>query len=161
MQPPNESDHTSKETPMHVLEVRNAELIESLTKQVAEQHITYGAIVALIGAVDSFTVSTNPAGDPTAHTYSHYPLPAEMTATGEIVDGKPHIHAVMAVQGDRAIGGHLHTAHLGTSFARAYVIPSEHHVAVPAHEQIVFEQFPDEGAPAGRGRINDTRVALP
>src|SRR5579863_6441424 len=32
--------------------------------------------------------------------YSSYPLPAEMTATGEIVDGKPHIHAVMAVQGD-------------------------------------------------------------
>ena len=38
-------------------------------------------IVALIAAVDSFTVSTNPAGDATAHTYSHYPLPAEMTAT--------------------------------------------------------------------------------
>ena len=84
-----------------------------------------------------------------------------MTATGEIVDGKPHIHAVMAVQGDRTIGGHLHQAHIHTSFARAYVIASEHHVAVPAHEQIVFELFPDEGAPAGRGRINDTRVALP
>ena len=146
---------------MHVFEVRNAELMESLTQQCAEQGITYAAIVALIGAIDSFTVSTNPAGDPTAHTYSSYPLPAEMTATGEIVDGKPHIHAVMAVQGDRTIGGHLHTAHLGTSFARAYVIPSEHHVAVPAHEQIVFEQFPDEAAPVGRGRLNDTRVGAP
>src|ERR1700686_5236985 len=146
---------------MYVLEVRNAELIASITKQAAEQDITYAAIVTLIGAIDSFTVSTNPADDPTAHTYSHYPLPAEMTATGEIVDGKPHIHAVMAVQGDRTIGGHLHTAHLGTSFARAYVIPSEHHVAVPAHEQIVFEQFPDEDAPVGRGRLNDTRVAAP
>jgi uncharacterized protein len=106
-------------------------------------------------------VSTNPACDATAHTITSYPLPAEMTATGEIVDGKPHVHAVMAIQGDRAIGGHLHTAHLGTSFARAYVIPSEHHVDVPAHEQIVFEQFPDEGAPAGRGRLNDTRVTVP
>jgi hypothetical protein len=57
----------------------------------------------------------------------------------------------MAVQGDRTIGGHLHTAHLGTSFARAYAIPSNHHVAVPAHEQIVFERFPDEYAPGGRG----------
>jgi uncharacterized protein len=144
---------------MHVIEVRNAELMESLTKQAAEQGITYAAIVALIGAVDSFTVSTTPAGDPTSHTFSHYPLPAEMTATGEIVDGKPHIHAVMAVQGDRTIGGHLHTAQLGTSFARAYVIASEHHVAVPAHDQIAFEQFPDQGAPRGRGRITDTRVA--
>ena len=145
---------------MHVFEVRNAELIESITQQAAEHGITYAAIVALIGAVDSFTVSTNPAGDPTAHTYSSYPLPAEMTATGEIVDGKPHIHAVMAVQGDRAIAGHLHKAQIDTSFARAYVIPSEQHVAVPADEQIVFEQIPDEGPP-GRGRINDTRAAFP
>jgi hypothetical protein len=34
-----------------VLEVRNAELMESITKQVAERGITYGAIVALIGAI--------------------------------------------------------------------------------------------------------------
>jgi predicted DNA-binding protein with PD1-like motif len=112
--------------------------------------------VTLIGAIDSFTVSTNPAGDPTAHTYSSYSLPAEMTATGEIVDGSPHIHAVMAVQGDRAIGGHLHRAQIDTSFARAYVIPSKHHVAVPANEEIVFAETPD--GPPDRGRINDTRV---
>ncbi|HTF53201.1 MAG TPA: DUF296 domain-containing protein [Pseudonocardia sp.] len=142
---------------MHVFEVRNAELMESITKQAAEQGIANAAIVALIGAIDSFTVSTNPAGDPTAHTYSNYPLPAEMTATGEIVDGKPHIHAVMAVQGDRTIGGHLHKAYLGTSFARAYVIVSEQHVAIPANENIVFDPSGD-GLP-GRGRINDTRVA--
>jgi uncharacterized protein len=146
---------------MYVLEVRNGELIESITQQAAEQGITYGAIVTLIGAIDSFTVSTNPAGDATAHTITSYPLPAEMTATGEIVDGKPHIHAVMAVQGDRTIGGHLHQAHIYTSFARAYVIASAHHVAVPIDEQIVFEQFRDDAAPAGRGRISDTRVALP
>jgi uncharacterized protein len=146
---------------MHVFEVRNAELLESITQQAAEHGISYAAIVALIGAVDGFTVSTNPAGDPTAHTITSYPLPAGMTATGEIVEGKPHIHAVMAVQGDRTIGGHLHQAHLGASFARAYVIASEHHVAVPAHEQVVFDQFPDDGAPVGRGRINDTRVTLP
>ena len=144
---------------MHVFEVRNAELMESITKQAAEQGITYAAIVALIGAIDSFTVSTNPADDPTAHTYSAYSLPAEMTATGEIVEGRPHIHAVMAVQGDRAIAGHLHKAQIDTSFARAYVIPSEQRVVVPADEQIVFEKVPDE--PAGRGRINDTRVAVP
>jgi len=144
---------------MQVLEVRNDELIESITRQAAEHGITYAAIVALIGAVDSFTVSTNPAADPTAHTYSSYPLPAEMTATGEIIDGKPHIHAVMAVQGDRAVAGHLHKAQIDTSFARAYVIPSEQRVVVPADEQIVFEKVPDE--PAGRGRINDTRVTVP
>lgn len=40
---------------MYVLEVRNAELIESLTRQAAELGITNAAIVALIGAIDSFT----------------------------------------------------------------------------------------------------------
>jgi hypothetical protein len=64
---------TAGGAPMHVFEVRNAELVESLTQQCAEQGITYAAIVALIGAIDSFTVSTNPACDPTAHTYSSYP----------------------------------------------------------------------------------------
>jgi uncharacterized protein len=145
---------------MQVLEVRNAELIRSLTEQAAQQGITDAAVVALIGAVDSFTVSTNPAGDPTAHTLSYYPLPAEMTGTGEIIDGKPHIHAVMAVQGDRGIAGHLHKAQIGTFFARAYVIPTEQPIALAAGEQVVVEEFPDDG-PAGRGRINDTRVTPP
>jgi uncharacterized protein len=145
---------------MQVLEVRNAELIRSLTEQAAQQGITDAAVVTLIGAVDSFTVSTNPAGDPTAHTLSYYPLPAEMTGTGEIIDGKPHIHAVMAVQGDRGIAGHLHKAQIGTFFARAYVIPTEQPIALAAGEQVVVEEFPDDG-PAGRGRINDTRVTPP
>ena len=46
----------------------NAELIESITQQAAERGITDAAIVALIGAADSFTTSTNPASDPTSHT---------------------------------------------------------------------------------------------
>src|SRR5580700_7456234 len=45
----------------------NAELIESITQQAAERGITDAAIVALIGAADSFTMSTNPASDPTSH----------------------------------------------------------------------------------------------
>jgi hypothetical protein len=36
---------------MYVFEIRNAELIGSITKQTAGQGITYAAIVALIGAV--------------------------------------------------------------------------------------------------------------
>jgi uncharacterized protein len=123
---------------MHVLEVRNAELLESITKQAAEQGITDAAIVALIGAVDSFTVSTNPAGDATEHNITSYPLPAEMTATGEIIDGKPHIHAVMAIVGDRGVAGHLLQAQIGTWFAHAYVIPSEHHIALHPNERFVL-----------------------
>ena len=42
----------------------NAELIESITQQAAERGITDAAIVALIGAADSFTMSTNPPATP-------------------------------------------------------------------------------------------------
>ena len=49
-------------------------------------------------------------------------ITCDMTATGEIVDGRPHVHAVMAVEGDRAISGHLHRAQISTWVARAYLL---------------------------------------
>jgi predicted DNA-binding protein with PD1-like motif len=58
-----------------------------------------------------------------------------MTATGEIIDGKPHIHAVLAIQGDRVVAGHLIQAHFGTSFAHAYLIPSS------SNEGVVLKYF--------------------
>ncbi|MGH3489085.1 MAG: PCC domain-containing protein [Actinopolymorphaceae bacterium] len=108
---------------MHVIEVCDAELLETLTREAKDRGITNGAIVSLIGAVDSFTVSTMPADDATKDTLTDYALPAEMSGTGEIVDGAVHLHAVMAVEGDRGISGHLHRAQVGTWFARAYVVP--------------------------------------
>jgi predicted DNA-binding protein with PD1-like motif len=107
-----------------VIEVRDGgELLSAIEHAARERGIRDAAIVTLIGAVDSFTVSTMPATDATKDVLTDYDVPAEMTATGEIVDGKPHIHAVMAVEGDRAIAGHLHRAQIGTWFARAYVTP--------------------------------------
>ena len=49
-------------------------------------------------------------------------------------------------------------AHFGTSFAHAYVIPSEQHIALHANEGVVLKYFAGDG-PAGRGRIIDHRVA--
>jgi hypothetical protein len=108
---------------MFVIEVRDGELLSAIEQGARERGIANAAIVTLIGAVDSFTVSTMPAEDATKDIITDYGQPAEMTATGEIVDGKPHIHAVMAVEGDRGIAGHLHRAQVGTWFARAYVTP--------------------------------------
>ncbi|MEU4803982.1 DUF296 domain-containing protein [Actinosynnema sp. NPDC023587] len=107
---------------MFVLEVTNDELMESLTRQSKERGIMNAAIVSLIGGVDSFTVSTMPADDAGKDLVSTYSLPAEMHGSGEIKDGVVHVHATMAVQGDRAVAGHLHRAQVGTWFARAYVI---------------------------------------
>lgn len=107
---------------MQLIEVRDGELLGTIEQSAKERGITNAAIVTLIGAVDSFTLSTMPASDATKDIITDYELPAEMTATGEIVDGRPHIHAVMAVEGDRAISGHLHRAQIGTWFARAYLL---------------------------------------
>ncbi|MGL5809032.1 MAG: PCC domain-containing protein [Nocardioides sp.] len=108
---------------MHVIEVKNAELLETLAREAKDRGITNAAIVTLIGAADSFTVSTMPADDATADVITEYVQPAEMTATGEIVGGAVHVHAVMAIEGDRAVAGHLHRAAIGTWFARAYIQP--------------------------------------
>jgi uncharacterized protein len=107
-----------------VIEVRDGELLEEIGQSVKERGIADAAIVALIGAVDSFTISTMPAADATKDVITGYDLPAEMSGTGEVVDGQVHIHATMAVEGDRAISGHLHRAQVGTWFARAYLLPS-------------------------------------
>ncbi|MER5647993.1 DUF296 domain-containing protein [Streptosporangium sp. NPDC002524] len=108
---------------MHLIEIKNGELIETLTARVAELGITNGAIVSLVGAVDSFRISTMSADDALKDIITDYDQPAEMTGTGEIVNGKPHIHAVMAVEGDRGLSGHLHTASVGTFFANVYIVP--------------------------------------
>ncbi|WP_406235190.1 PCC domain-containing protein [Nocardia sp. NBC_01009] len=108
---------------MLVFEVNYGEMMKSLTAQAEAAEITDAAIVSLIGGVDRFTISTMPADDATKDIVSNYALPAEMHGSGEIRDGKVHVHATMAVQGDRAIAGHVHEAHIGTWFARAYVIP--------------------------------------
>jgi len=106
-----------------VLEVRDEELMASVTRQAAAQGVTDGAIVSLIGGVDAFTLSTMPASDASKDIVTEYAQPAEMSGTGEIVDGAVHIHATMAVEGDRGLSGHLHRAVVGCWFARVYVLP--------------------------------------
>lgn len=106
---------------MNVVLVENADLMEVLNDWARVRGIESGAIVSLIGAADSFTISTMPEHDATDDVITTYDLPAEMHGTGEIVDGKVHVHATMAVAGDKAIAGHLHAAKIGTHFARAYI----------------------------------------
>ena len=109
---------------MIVIEVLEGDLLDELGQAARAKGIEWAAIVTLIGAADSFTLSTMPADDATKDVLTDYGVPAEMTATGEIIDGKPHIHAVMAIEGDRAVSGHLHRAQISTHFARAYLLPA-------------------------------------
>lgn len=99
------------------------ELIETVTRRAAEQGITNGAIVSLIGAVDACAISNMPAHDATSDLISEYQQPFELSGTGEITDGKVHIHVTLGREGDVALAGHLHWAKVETFFVHAYVLP--------------------------------------
>jgi predicted DNA-binding protein with PD1-like motif len=108
-----------------VIDIRDDELMETIARESKRLGITNGAIVSLIGGVDRFTVSTMPADDATKDVITNYDVPAEIHGTGEITNGTVHVHATMAINGDRGVAGHLHRAEVGTWFARAYVLPME------------------------------------
>jgi hypothetical protein len=54
------SPHDRKEQLVVVIEIRNGELIETVAKEAHRLGLDNGAIVSLIGAVDTFTISTMP-----------------------------------------------------------------------------------------------------
>ena len=62
--------------------------------EVAERCVTHAAIVSLIGAIEGCTVSVMPNGDASSDILMDYEQPFEISGTGEIHDGKAHIHIV-------------------------------------------------------------------
>ena len=98
------------------------EVMETLARRAAEEGITYGAIVSLIGAVDACGISNMPANDARSDIITDYAQPSELSGTGEITDGKIHIHVVLGPEGDVALTGHLHWAKVETFFVNAYVL---------------------------------------
>jgi uncharacterized protein len=99
------------------------EVVETLQRRAAEQGIPNAAIVSLNGAVDSATISNMPAHDAKSDIITEYQQPLELSGTGEITDGKVHIHVCLGREGDHALAGHLHRATVETFFVHAYVLP--------------------------------------
>lgn len=97
-------------------------MIETLAKELAGLGVRRAALT-LVGGVDSFRISTMPAHDARADIITDYDQPGELTGTGEVIDGVPHVHAVLGIEGDVARAGHLHAAYVGTWFVRVYVHP--------------------------------------
>ncbi|MFI6333208.1 PCC domain-containing protein [Micromonospora chersina] len=109
---------------MHMLVVTGgSEVIGELTAQAAEAAVADAAIVSLIGAVDTCLVSNLQSDDPRLERFLEYEEPMLMSGTGEIRDGKVHIHATLSREGDHAVVGNLHRAIADTYEVRAYVIP--------------------------------------
>lgn len=105
-----------------VFEITDGDLLTALPHQLAEAGITSGGFV-VIGAVDSFTLSTMRSDDPGKNAATTYTSPAEIHGTGEVLaDGVAvHIHATLGMEG-QTLAGHLVSAKVATWFCRVYMV---------------------------------------
>lgn len=107
---------------MLALEIRDAELLTELAEQLKEKGIDRAAL-SVIGGVDSFTIITMSALSAEDRNEYAYDQPAELTGTGELVDGELHVHVSCGLEGGKARVGHLKEAHVRTWFAKVHVTP--------------------------------------
>ena len=98
------------------------EIIEMITKQLKKENITKGS-VTLIGAVDSCCISTMSKDDAKKDILTEYNEPLELSGTGEITDGKPHIHVTLGRENNQTVFGHLHWGKIKEWFVNVYVTP--------------------------------------
>ena len=99
------------------------EVLTTLTAELARQGVTNGAVVSLIGAVGTCSISTMAADDYTKDIVTDYAEPIELSGTGEIKNGVVHLHVVLGRQGEQTRSGHLHSATVDHFFVNAYVLP--------------------------------------
>jgi predicted DNA-binding protein with PD1-like motif len=99
------------------------EVVESISRQLADRGVVDGAVASLIGAVDACGISNMAVSDHRNDIVTELKQPMEFSGTGEIKDGKLHIHCVVSGEGNAALGGHLHWARVENFFVNAYVLP--------------------------------------
>jgi predicted DNA-binding protein with PD1-like motif len=98
------------------------EVLDTIIREARQRGITDAAIVSLIGAVESCCVSVMPETASLEDILTECDQPLELSGTGEIVDGKVHLYAVLGGQ-DGTVSGHLHWAKVDHWFVRAYLMP--------------------------------------
>lgn len=98
------------------------EVIETATKFLKKHNIREGAFVSIIGAVDECCVKTMAKKDPKEHIEKIYKEPMELSGTGEVRDGVPHIHCVLSQDDKSTVSGHLEWARVASWFVNLYLI---------------------------------------
>lgn len=99
------------------------EVMATLQAAVDDAGIRNGAVVSLIGALDGCCISNMPRDDATKDVLTELNSPFELSGTGEITDGKVHLHVVLGTDTNQALAGHLHWGKVQTWFVNAYVQP--------------------------------------
>jgi uncharacterized protein len=98
------------------------EVIDTLTRELADRGVTSAAIVSVIGAIEGCTISVMPSGNASRNILTDYKEPFEISGAGEVVDGNVHVHVAAGGEGG-TVSGHLPGATVRTWFVRAYVQP--------------------------------------
>lgn len=101
------------------------EVIATLTKFLQKEKIKNGAIASVVGALDSFSLSTMAKNDGKKVLVKDYHEPVELTGTGEVEDGVPHLHVVVGREDAAALCGHLEWGKVKDWFVHIYIIPLE------------------------------------
>ena len=106
----------------HLVQVdKGEEVIDKLNQAVKELGITSGPIT-VIGAVGEATISVMRKNDAQTDLIREYRQPFELSGTGEVADGRVHLHVTLAGE-DMIVAGHLHRAVVDDFFVRAYLTP--------------------------------------
>ncbi len=98
---------------------KDQEVLETIQAEITAQEVDVAGLT-LIGAVHECTVSVMRKDDAQNDLLRSYDQPFELTGTGEVVDGKVHIHVTLGGE-DVVVAGHLHQAMVRDFFVRAYV----------------------------------------
>lgn len=98
------------------------EVMETLEAELKLQHIQVGAIVSVLGGIDECCISNMSQHDPKQDILTEYNVPMELSGTGEVIDGKPHLHCTLSREGDMALHGHLRWAKVRTWFVLVFVL---------------------------------------
>lgn len=101
------------------------EVKQEFEKQLLELGIREGAIVSFFGAFDECCISNMEPADAFKDVLTEYSEPSEISGSGEIHEGKLHIHCVLGFENDETKSGHLHWAYSKSYFTVLIVIPFE------------------------------------
>ncbi|GAA1596756.1 PPC domain-containing DNA-binding protein [Actinoplanes couchii] len=106
----------------HLIHISSGEEVLATLQDAADRLGIQAAGITLIGAVQTATISVMHKDDPKADRIRSYDQPLELSGTGEIINGEPHVHVTLCGE-DLTVGGHLHGAVPRDFFVRAYVTP--------------------------------------
>jgi hypothetical protein len=98
------------------------EVMTVLKEEFQKRNLKDGAIVSVIGAVDECCISNMPKKDAKKDILNEYKQPFELSGTGEIRDGEPHIHCTLSKEGDEVLHGHLHWAKVEAWYVSVFVL---------------------------------------